>query len=222
MHFRSIKSWGARILDFDRRNLPPVFKLVSATSLAGLLISFLRWQLVSVLTVFIEPILEIAVFGAFGAALVWAIVHALLPFRGQRANRFSPLLLGACVCLLFVSFPFTAVYLKINFMVLLHERTLVAERLVRSVQSSAPMDHGRGDMVHLDGLDSQLSDGGDIMYWHNQGRQMVFFFTFRGILDHFSGFVYSANDRPPEREDFGGEWIEVTRIRKNWYWAASI
>jgi hypothetical protein len=83
------------------------------------------------------------------------------------------------------------------------------------------MDGGRGDLVHLAGSEHRLSDDGDVMVWHTPQKQMVFFFTFRGILDSFSGFVYSANDTPPAREEFGGEWIEVEHLRKNWYWAAS-
>ncbi|MNR19056.1 hypothetical protein D3C85_1358200 [compost metagenome] len=49
----------------------------------------------------------------------------------------------------------------------------------------------------------------------------VFFFTFRGILDNFSGFIYSSSDQEPQQEDFGGDFKEIKRIDNNWYWVSS-
>jgi hypothetical protein len=208
-------------LDFDRTRLPLVFYFVAIFSVAGLIVNIFRWMLVDLLTVFLEPMVEIAVFSAFAAVLVWAIVHAILPFRGARGNRFSPLLLGLTSLAVFLFVPFNEIELDINFSINVQSRTDVAQRVLAKIPSAAPMLGGRGDFVHLTGSEYRLSDDGDVMVWHTAQKQMVFFFTFRGVLDSFSGFVYSANDLPPENEDFGGEWVEVTRLRKNWYWAAS-
>jgi hypothetical protein len=43
----------------------------------------------------------------------------------------------------------------------------------------------------------------------------TFFFTYRGILDNFSGFVYSPNDKRPWKNDFDGNFKEIKRYCKN-------
>ena len=222
MQLRAVGKLFRAAFDFDRKRLPLVFYFVAISSATGLIVNIFRWMLVDLLTVFLEPMVEIAVFSAFAAVLVWAIVHAILPFRGARGNRFSPLLLGLASLAVFLFVPFNEIELKINFASNLNSRTVVAQRILASKSFDGPMQGGQGDFVHLTGTEYALSDDGDVMVLQTAQKQMVFFFTFRGILDHFSGFVYSATDAPPEKEDFGGEWVEVTHLRRNWYWAASI
>jgi hypothetical protein len=45
--------------------------------------------------------------------------------------------------------------------------------------------------------------------------------TFRGILDNFSGFMYRFNDTAPRDGVFTGEFLEIKRLSKNWYWTAT-
>jgi hypothetical protein len=49
----------------------------------------------------------------------------------------------------------------------------------------------------------------------------VFFFTFRGVLDNFSGYMYRSDDRPPDSLDFAGDWHETEEVRPHWYWMSS-
>jgi len=58
--------------------------------------------------------------------LLQAMVPALLPMRGARANRFSPLLPGLISLGIFAFVPFTQFYLKLNFAMNLKGRTAVA------------------------------------------------------------------------------------------------
>jgi hypothetical protein len=213
-----MKEWAFRVFDFDRERPPAVFWAVATTSLAGLLVCFFRWSLVGILTVFVEPMLEIGVFLVFGASLVWAAVHALRLFRGLRRNRFTPLLLAIAALGVFIFVPFTKIYLRIDFARHLQARTAAAQQLVVSRASMPPNEREAPDLIPMAGL----SDGGEAMYLRTQTNQMVFFFTFRGILEHFSGFVYSATDAAPETDDFGGNLIEVDHLRPHWYWVASI
>ncbi len=56
--------------------------------------------------------------------------------------------------------------------------------------------------------------GGCVPIW-------LVFFTYRGILDSFSGFMYRSDDTSPGDGDFAGEFYETERLRKNWFWAAA-
>ena len=59
------------------------------------------------------------------------------------------------------------------------------------------------------------------MIEHNSNSLSVLFFTYRGVLDSFSGFVYSSNDERPVNGDFDGDWHEVKQIEPHWYFVAS-
>jgi len=48
----------------------------------------------------------------------------------------------------------------------------------------------------------------------------VLFFRYKGVLDNFSGYMYRSDDSPP-RNEFGGDYFEVIRLRPHWYWIAS-
>jgi hypothetical protein len=75
-------------------------------------------------------------------------------------------------------------------------------------------------IIHLPNEYRHLSKGGGDIMAENQGN-MVFFFTYRGILDNFSGFIYSAGDLEPQNDDFGGDYKEIKKMAKNWYWVSS-
>jgi len=49
----------------------------------------------------------------------------------------------------------------------------------------------------------------------------ILFFTYRGVLDNFSGFMYRSDNTLPAEGDFGGNWAEKKRIDQNWFWVAS-
>lgn len=80
---------------------------------------------------------------------------------------------------------------------------------------------GRGDLIALPPGLTHLSSGGEIVRFHRQQDVLILFFDFRGILDSFSGFVYSTDDVPPKVGDFGGEFFEIDRFQKNWFWVSS-
>jgi hypothetical protein len=118
--------------------------------------------------------------------------------------------------------PFTSIYLKFNFAAFQRQRTAIAERLLSPEFEMTSQSNGCGHIVNLSGSNWWLSEEGEVMVCASNAKEMVFFFTFRGILGHFSGFIYSADDAAPQEGDFGGRWIEIEHLRKRWYWASSM
>ncbi len=199
-----------------RPRSPAVLRAVLITSSLGLLISIFRWKLVSIVTLFVEPIIEFAIFGAFFAVFVWALIFAFIPFQAFTRRRFTPFGVALAALLIFVFVPFTELVVKADFYFNLSKRTTVVERILRTSGPAETNTSGRGDRVGLPGL----SDGDEGFYWQSGQKQMVLFLTFRGILGHFSGFVFSATDALPEDEDFGCRLAESEHLRRNWYWIA--
>jgi rhamnogalacturonan acetylesterase len=81
---------------------------------------------------------------------------------------------------------------------------------------------GRGDFLKLPEADSFLSQGGEVAYWHkNKGEPCVLFFTFRGILDSFAGYVFTQSGRMPDTDSFLGQPVEIIKVAPNWFWYRS-
>lgn len=76
-------------------------------------------------------------------------------------------------------------------------------------------------LIHLPNEYKNLSNGGgDIVIEKHGENYAVLFFTFRGILDNFSGIVYSPNDRKPTHF-FGEDFIEIEKLDDHWYFVAA-
>jgi hypothetical protein len=119
--------------------------------------------------------------------------------------------------------PFTALTTNLGFRVYYGARTaVVGDVLAGKYDNHIENKGGRGDWIALPASLSYLSSGGgEIVRFNHQGRTLIFFFSYRGILDSFSGFVYSTDNMPPTNGDFGGQFVEIIPLRKNWFWAAS-
>jgi hypothetical protein len=119
--------------------------------------------------------------------------------------------------------PFTALTTNLDFRVHYAARTVVVGDVLAGKYDNHIESSGtRGDFIALPANLSYLSSGGgEVIRFHHQDRTMILFFSFRGILDSFSGFVFSTDNAPPTNGDFGGQFVEVIPLRKNWFWVAS-
>jgi len=60
--------------------------------------------------------------------------------------------------------------------------------------------------------------GGDILLEKANEQYFVLFFTYRGVLDNFSGFVYSSDNKKPQLRQFGGYIKAIVKMKKHWYY----
>lgn len=189
---------------------------------ATILVSLFRWTLVEYLTPFLEPILEFGISIFFLVSLVWSVVQ-LIRKRSEIAIGIPPLTVNIATALIVIFVPFTALTTNLNFRLHFTARSnVVADVLSGNYESQIQNAGGRGDLIALPSRLSYLSSsGGEIVRFRRQSDTLILFFDYRGILDSFSGFVYSTDDLPPKTGDFGGEFFEVDRLRKNWFWVSS-
>jgi hypothetical protein len=80
---------------------------------------------------------------------------------------------------------------------------------------------GRGTEISLPEGSRYLSDGGGVLVWHDGKDSWTLFFTFKGVLDSFAGFVYASNGKIPPADAFLGEPIQIIKMAPNWYWYSS-
>jgi hypothetical protein len=203
-------------------NYPGLFWISIAVS--GLLISLqlLRWPLTEILTVFLEPLLELIVWILFIVFSVVVIVYAIRRRKTGGTEVWFPFSICLATMLFVIFVPFNSFYLKFNFKYYEFKRTAAAQQILAGGHGQLVRSGGRGDLILLPDRERALSvGGGEVMVDHREGKTYILFFTFRGILDHFSGYVYSPSDTPPAQDQFLGRGLEVYRVAPNWYWYAS-
>jgi hypothetical protein len=203
---------------------PAVLKFSIVVCSCVLALNVFRWQLIDLLTPFLEPFLEIAAGVLLLVALVWsliALIRQCLQHKISRSNLYAlAICLAALAMVLFV--PFDNLMLKADFRIYLSRRTQIAsEILAGKWESKVTQRGGRGEWIALSGLDRPLSDGGEVVLWREGNQSCILFMTFRGILDSFSGFVYSSDDQSPPSDAFLGHPVQIEHWRPHWYWYAS-
>ena len=206
---------------FRRKSFSGIFYLICATSVAGLAISLFRWQVVHWLTLFVEPLIELLIWGFYGCSVLITILFAVIAKSRSIGERILPLAMTALSLIIFLLVPFTKLELAADFRVHQNERSEVAKQILANAQIRKLTKPMEPETVNLDSSSQSLSEDGKVMVIRDGNKEMVFFFTFRGILDRYSGFVYSATNAPPGKNDFGGELLEVEPLADHWYWAAS-
>ena len=186
---------------------------------AGLLLIALQafqWSLIDLLTPFLAPLVALPVLLIFAGATLCALVEAAAGLWRRELRRVLPL--GICLAALAaaVYVPWTPLMLDVDFHLNRHAR----EEVVRQVQQGRlrPDPRFGTGLIKLPFRYRNLSaGGGEIVY---EGGE-VLFYTFRGVLDSFAGFVYSPSDDAPGFASFGGDVKEVRRLRKHWFWMSS-
>ena len=209
-------------LELSSKRTAPVLITTVIVGTTLLLLNIFRWTLVEWLTPFIEPLLELIVSAAFFGVTVWALVYFIRKRRSKGALRsVTPLAINLLVLAIVIFVPFTRIAIMLDFRWRLEKRTEVVNAVMDGKMDIAQRG-GRGDLIRLPVKYQGLSaDGDEIMMTKRDQHVFIFFFSYRGILDSFSGFVYSTDNAKPENGDFGGNFIEVEQLRPNWYWAAS-
>ncbi len=208
--------------DVKPRLRTPVLTMAFCVFLAALFVSLFRWTLVEYLTPFIEPILEIAIGVLLLASLVWSVVHFIRARKQSPKVALFPLAFNVLTIAIVTFVPFSLLTTELDFRAHYRARMAVVSsvldgRYENLVQSGG----GRGDFIALPAQLSYLSSGGDIIRSRRHNATLIFFYDYRGILDSFSGFIYSTDDSPPGNGDFGGRFVEIERLRQNWFWATS-
>jgi hypothetical protein len=201
------------------------YVLGTSIFLSALLLSinFFRWTLVDWLTVFLEPFLEMAIGIAFLGVLAWSLVHFVLKFKTFGSRSGLPLLINVCVLLVALFLPFTAITIKLDFYTNYASRMKVVNDVLHGKMEKYVTQRGAfGNMIHLpEPYKGLSSDGGDVIVFRREEQTLILFYSFRGILRSFSGFVYATGNATPQNGDFGENFFEIERLRPNWYWVAS-
>ncbi|MFA1511876.1 hypothetical protein ACDN41_21855 [Priestia aryabhattai] len=184
------------------------------SSLLVILVSLFQWDLVDIITEFLMLPVWLFVYAFFIIITVWALIHLF------KNRKWQPLVIQLITIILWFFFPFTQVNLDLNFKIHQEKREEAAAKIENGVIKSNVSDSP--SLIQLPKEYIQLSKGGGDIEVETKGKSTsILFFTYRGMLDNFSGFVYDPNDHKPSKSDFDGDFKQIEKVHKNWYYVSS-
>lgn len=179
-----------------------------------LLLCFFQWKLIDIFTPFLMPVVWLVAYGFFFLLFILSAIQLF------KRKSWKPVTIQLMTILLLFLIPFNQIVMDIDFKLNKSERNEVVTKVQDGIFNSNATYHS--SLIHLPDRYMQLSaGGGDIMVEKQGEGNFILFFTFRGILDGFSGFVYSQSDKKPKSGLFGGDFKQIKRIEKNWYFVTS-
>lgn len=160
------------------------------------------------------PFVWLVVCGLFFLSFIGAIIKLF------KKKDWKPFGVQVITLLLLFIIPFNQIVLDIDFKLNKSERDEVISKI--QDRTFKPNVSHNSSLIHLPDEYVHLSKGGGDIVIEKQGENYsVLFFTFRGVLDGFSGFVYSTNDTEPQLHSLGEEFKEIIKIDENWFFVAS-
>lgn len=181
-----------------------------------LFLNIYRLTLVDILTPFFAPFIEILGYIVFFICSLIVFVYFVVSKSFNRARNGIPFLLNLIIFILVLIVPFTSIVLDFDFRFNKEER----EDVVRMVLDGSlkPNVSNNELLIRLPEEYKKLSKGGGEFWVEGYGQSAeILFFTYRGVVGNMAGFIYTANDSVPDEMLFGGDFMEVEKLDKNWY-----
>ncbi len=174
-----------------------------------------EWTIVDRITPFLYfPLLGLAWLSFAISAIVFAVSWYRRRGAGLKAGK--PLLLHLVVLITLIVVPFTSIELWMDF----HTKKADREAIIEAIQSGKlqPNVPHNKRLISL-GSTRRLSAGGnEVMVETTERGKYVFFFTYRGILENYSGFLYvPAGGRPESFGPRGERTAQVVQFSTHWY-----
>jgi hypothetical protein len=195
-----------------KRNRLLLLSLIS--SLLVILVSLFQWDLIDIITEFLMLPIWLFVYAFFIIMTIWTLIHLL------KNRKWQPFVIQLITILLWLFFPFNQINLDLNFRSHQDKREEVATKIENGVIK--PNVPNSPSLIQLPKEYTQLSKGGGDILVETKGKaKSILFFTYRGMIDNFSGFVYNPNDNKPSKSDFNGDFKQIKKVHKNWYYVSS-
>ena len=188
-----------------------------------ILVAGFAWAIIEAITVFgfilwVAPVVLLL----FVISLKWSASVLEDATQKRESGAAWPIAINIATILVVLFFPFTRLWLDYDFWRYRADR----EAVVTAIHSGQIVCNTR--LYHLPETYPNLSSGGnDIVirpYGEDGDAFYVFFYTFRGILDNYSGFLYIPPKPGASIKDYEGPawdaFFAVRPMAPNWYYVA--
>ena len=184
------------------------------SSVFVILYEFFKWSIIDIVTEFMIFPIWLIVFGFFVVITLRAVIYLF------KNKDWKPITVQVITILILFFFPFTEIVLDIDFKMNKSEREKVTE-MVENGTLKSNVSYNSSLILLPERYQYLSKGGGEIEIEKTDKGYYILFFTYRGILDNFSGFVYSPNDQKPSKRTFDGDFKQIEKLKENWYWVGS-
>jgi len=188
------------------------FAWISSTLI--LVLTALKWSILDR----IHLILFLILAGTILLVFVISIIVSLVSLYENRKNgraAWVPIAINITGILIVVLIPFNTIWLKFDFSFYKNDRDRVVHEVYAGILQPNVSKDSRliklgSDYPHVS------SSGNEIDVWEKDGKKYIFFYTFRGILEAFSGFVFVPDGGDPSGYGLFDD-NQIWKLDKNWY-----
>ena len=193
-------------------------RLVIGISVLTIIIVAFEWSIIDLITPFLMMPLLAVTFLVFFVGLAFSL-SCLFKFKEIKWLALVPLLVQLAAIFILVFVPFTKIWVNADFHFYKSQRQDVVERVV-SGDLVANVSYN-SSLIALGYEYSKISMGGnEIIVQERDNMTYILFFTFRGILDNYSGFLYVPDGGDPRnfRDLHEDDVTQIIKYGENWYY----
>lgn len=195
-------------------------KIVNLYLMHASIMLIFRWYYWDIINI-ISPLLIIFPLSAAAISslcfLVYALFYAAKNCTALKRMAYAPLLIISITIAMALFFPFTKVTLEMDFWTNLKARNTVVALIENGTMQP---EAENPNLIKLPWYCKHLSKGGGEVKIVNYGEQEFYlFYTFRGFVDNYSGFIYLPDEQVVDAAK--GYFIQVLKMHDGWYYCAS-
>lgn len=144
---------------------------------------------------------------------VLAVTSIIINLIKNKKVNFIPIFISLFTFIIVIFFPLTEIYITIDYYLYHSKREKVVEIIYSEEQINKDFY-----IYKLSEKYKSLSCDGEIVVEDDSKNKIILFYTYRGILDNFSGFIYVPDSYILYDEVCGSEIIKKIKFDDNWYW----
>lgn len=189
-------------------------------SILLILLFVFQWSIIDRITPFLylplSGIIWLGFFVVFGLSL-----SCFTKYKSIGVKAGIPVTIQMAAFLIIYFVPFTNLWIKSDFWIYNKQREEVVNKV--NLGELKPNKDPNSSIIKLGPEYSNISMGGnEILVEGENNKKYVFFFTFRGILDNYSGFIYVPDGGDPRKfSDLNEkESTKLDHLSGNWYYAS--
>lgn len=175
------------------------------------------WDIINIISplLIIFPLLAAVIFSVF--FLAYALFYAAKHCTALKSMAYAPLVIISITIAMALFFPFTKMTLELDFLMNFKARNTVVTLIENGMLQP---ETENTNLIKLPWYCKHLSKGGGEVKIVNYGEQKFYlFYTFRGFVDNYSGFIYLPDEQVVDAAK--NYFIQVLKMYDGWYYCAS-
>lgn len=197
------------------------FVIAVLASAAIIFLSLFEWQITDKISPFGFLFFAVPMLIIFIIAVVFSIT-AIFKVKIIGFVALIPIGVNAIALLIVLFVPFTDLWLKADFALYKKQREEIVAHVNNGVlKPTVSPYNNKIASINLRPPSLLVSNSKLVIEEHQEGKY-VFFYTFHGILDHYSGFLYVPHGGDPRNYSDLGEKhkTSIVTLEDNWFYVS--